>query len=39
MLEKMDDAQLGGLLRVSPLNPAQKFFDTVGLGGSEGLLD
>ena len=39
MLEKMGDAPLGGLLRFGPSNPAQKFFDTVGLGGSETLLD
>ena len=39
MLEKMGYAPLGGLLRFGPSNPAQKFFDTVGLGGSEALLD
>jgi hypothetical protein len=35
----MGDAPHGGLLRFGPSNPAQKFFDTVGLGGSETLLD
>jgi hypothetical protein len=35
----MGDAPLGGLLRFGPPNPAQKFFNTVGLGGSEALLD
>jgi len=39
MLEKMGDSPLGGLLRFGPSNPAQKFFDTVGLGGSKALLD
>jgi len=39
MLEKMGAAPLGGLLRFGPSNPAQKFFDTVGLGGREALLD
>ena len=39
MLEKVGDAPLGGLFRFGPPNPAQKFFDTVGLGGSQALLD
>jgi len=39
MLEKMSDAPLGGLSRFSPPYPAQKFFDTLDLSGSEALLD
>ena len=39
MLGKTSDAPLGDLLRFGPSNPAQRFFDTVGIGGSEATLD
>lgn len=38
MLEKMGNAPLGGLLRFSPPNSTQKFFDMRGLGGGKAAL-
>lgn len=38
MLEKMGNAPLGGLLRFSPPNSTQKFFDMKGLGGGKATL-